>query len=435
MLLERRGILAQVGAPPFPVSGLLGRLRADSIANHDEFSSDSRANYGAVAGGSTPLYSGSTLTSGTFNGGFYLAAPSAWGNGSDQAVARVKGRATGTSPVFAVGFVTPGSVDWNNALLANLWVGGGVMTVVLSYDGGTEIGRGTLSLSTNTYYIVSMIRNGNNVNVIVKDAADSSVLYTNTFTIPAGAAQTKYGAGVSLRPMFTLQRASSQDTEIDWFEFAANVAGGIFPAIATWPSLNGPSALQATAGNQPTYVASAINGKPGVKFTRSLSKYLTWNLAAERTPFSWLFVFVASATMPTGESDWLYGMSGPDSDPCMSFSGNRACALDNAGWGNLLLAPNGSLAASGSPNALIASVDKASAAACGMYRSGSSIAGAATGLSDPWTAGRTQILGGNPQRDSAYMEGHIAEIAKWDHVLTAPERAAVFGYTLGRYGI
>lgn len=208
-------------------------------------------------------------------------------------------------------------------------------------------------------------------------------------------------------------------------------------AVATWPGLAGGDATQATGGNRPIYKASGIGSKPSVQFTRANAHYLIWaGVDPSITVFTWLVVFQPDAAMPSGEQDLLTGTTGgPDSNPYLSFDGSASYGftLDNAGWGNLLL--KGGVWSNLNKRAIMVTFDKANAGSCKMYRSGTDVGATVSNLGTAFTSGRQTIIGGWPLRNSNYFNGQLAEIAKWNRILTPTEIATTFDYTLERYGV
>ena len=90
-----------------------------------------------------------------------------------------------------------------------------------------------------------------------------------------------------------------------WFRADAltNLANG--SAISQWPDVsgNGFSALQTVSANQPTFVSSAINGQPAVRFNAANSSHL-WFYRPVADDFTMIFVFQSSQGFSTGQNFW-----------------------------------------------------------------------------------------------------------------------------------
>lgn len=207
------------------------RTATDSLAlsgysplQRDELNTDTRANYTSFPAG-PPNWASTEWQTGGLSAGYYLmAAPVSWGNANDQARLRAAGAINGTNSTVGVAFVKPGSIAQSSLLSIEIAVG----TVRLAYDGPWNIGGGVQfgnisvpSIATNTFYILEAIRSGNDIKVSVRDAADSTyILSPQTVTIPGGAPQTAYGAGVPLRPCVVMDLLGGNNSRVDWFEYS-----------------------------------------------------------------------------------------------------------------------------------------------------------------------------------------------------------------------
>lgn len=201
-------------------------------------------------------------------------------------------------------------------------------------------------------------------------------------------------------------------------------------AVATWPGLVGGDATQATSGNRPVFRSSGINSKPSVEFSRASLHSLSWGVSAATDPFALLLVF--QPTTPAG-SAFQAVLGSPGAGAMCAY-----CRLDS---GRLDLEKNNTGTIIQSVDAFCANATKVAAlsnyASVGpagtMWRNGASFT-LANLISRALSAGTT-TLGVDSQFPGAEYNGQIAEVAKWDHQLDATERAAVFAYTLARYGI
>jgi hypothetical protein len=216
---------------------------------------------------------------------------------------------------------------------------------------------------------------------------------------------------------------------------ADSIAQADGSAVATWPGLVGGNAVQATPGNQPTLKTSDINSKPSVQFVRASTQYLDWaGVSASVTPMT-LLVVLKYATIVSGEFYYALGASGNGGNGLFLQGVDASLALDRTNTDNCIKS-NPSIASAATPVALLVAYDPNVPPSVGsgyFYRNGSLFTTANLFSRVP-TAARTTVVGRDPSFAAA-LNGTIAEIAKWDHQLDATERAAVFAYTLARYGI
>jgi hypothetical protein len=207
-----------------------------------------------------------------------------------------------------------------------------------------------------------------------------------------------------------------------WFEADAGVLTNSSGAVTNWldQSGNGRNATQTTTSDQPTYVASALNGKPVIRFDGVNDKLVTANLSSAFPTAATLFV-VATISNDTaydiyynataGDSYWRHagsGLSFPamfrttriDSYCAMPTNGTIMCTVKSSS-GNWEMRTNGV---------------SAGVVSSGSYSSGGihTIAGGATG---------------------GALQGDIAEVLIYNHILNSSEESAVGGYLARKYGL
>jgi hypothetical protein len=203
-------------------------------------------------------------------------------------------------------------------------------------------------------------------------------------------------------------------------------------AVATWPGLTGGDATQATGANRPTYTASGINGKPSVSFDGSLQQYMNWPGVPGDTPTFTELVVWRTVAGPSGNMMLLGTTGSGGASFYLNILGSTRFELD----GVTSLAVYVASAYNGSQNfASLMAFDNAVAANAYGYVNGASIGSGGGTTGQSFTAGRTAVVGHGLGGATYYMTGQIAEICKWNKVLSAAERSQVFAYTLARYGV
>lgn len=204
-------------------------------------------------------------------------------------------------------------------------------------------------------------------------------------------------------------------------------------AVATWPGLVGGDAVQPTAGNRPTYVASAVSGKPAVQFTPASAQYMDWaGVSASVLPLTVLAVFRPPTTWPVPATTYhLLGSAGTGG-LALYFSYAGHLGIDKLEINTYYTTVIGVLTA-GAFVAVLVAFDTATGTRY-WYRNGTLLSASTNNPAPAFTAAQASVVGRDPFWAEAYMDGRIAELAKWDHVLDATERSQVFAYTLARYG-
>jgi hypothetical protein len=184
-------------------------------------------------------------------------------------------------------------------------------------------------------------------------------------------------------------------------------------AIPSWAALVGGAA---TPGGGATYkAASALNGKPAARFVKASSHWLAWpSVSASINPVS---LFIALRT-PTGAL--AAGMPfGTNSVSTGGMYFRHAPIVSDASHAILLTFDNN---ASNVNNAFYVN-NVGQSYSTRLTRTSAFGSGIGTNLGvDQWDT-------------PDFLDGWIGEAAKWDHVLSGTERAALFAYTLSRYGV
>jgi hypothetical protein len=197
---------------------------------------------------------------------------------------------------------------------------------------------------------------------------------------------------------------------------AADAVTGVsnLSPVASWPDQSGQGnhATQATGGRQPLYIASAVNGRPALRFDATDDGMTTPLTLA--TPFTVLVVYSYRGTLPANRravcgaaNNWMLGpLSGmyhcypgtfvPDAEPVVQNQFVLSAAVQTAG-------------------------------ACTHYFNG-----VAKGPVVPTTVIGQVALG---YTTSDPLDGEIAEVLAYDRALPAPERQKAEAYLRGKWGV
>lgn len=205
-------------------------------------------------------------------------------------------------------------------------------------------------------------------------------------------------------------------------------------AVTSWTALVGGAA---TPGGGATFKAvSAMNSKPAVRFTKASSHWLAWgSVSASVSPVS-MFIMLRT---PTGALS-----AGMDFGTNAASTGGLYFSHDTVG--NLFArTPVGStyMATSSAPIATDASRailmtfdDNASNVNNNFYVNGvTQTYSTRLTHTGQFGSGIGTNLGVDQWDSPNFLDGWIAEAAKWNKILDATERAALFAYTLARYGV
>lgn len=233
------------------------------------------------------------------------------------------------------------------------------------------------------------------------------------------------------------QASASPSTLAVWFKADAltNLANGA--AVSLWPDMtgNGYSALQAVSVNQPTYIASAINGQPTVRFNAANSSHLSF-FRPVQDDFTMIFVYQSSQGLNTGTSFW---------DGAGLVNGEQGGAVNDFG---VSLNANGQiLAGTGNPDTTIRSSTglnnglphvvtfkrTKSTGSLLLYVDGTVVA-SGTGGTQSLTAPNTLVLGAQGVLNN-FLTGDLAELQIYNIPLTDSDRLGQERALKCKYGL
>lgn len=191
--------------------------------------------------------------------------------------------------------------------------------------------------------------------------------------------------------------------------------------ISTWSdsSGNGNNAIQATAGNQPLYKTSILNGKPVLRFD-GIDDWLTMTLSPVN-PFSILVVYCARLADSSGRraiagsANWLLG---PYANEHRLFQGAFASGTQ----------------ASVSAGTFVVNVTLSTSTTATHYVNGTSRGT----ISSPTTPGTVRI--GASEHNGVgtfteHLDGDIAEVIIYNKALTTGELSQIDSYIQDKYAI
>lgn len=206
-------------------------------------------------------------------------------------------------------------------------------------------------------------------------------------------------------------------------------------AVSSWNALVGPNPTN-NGGNPAFAAASPINSQAAVKFN---GEYWKWNgVSASQNPVSILAIFrmasLSASMVPIGTSDSGIGgmymrIASSGQLQVMFYNGNTYLLTDSAS----------PLAALTNYAVLLTFDDTSSDTSNNQfYVNGTAKPKTGTNYAHPGSFGsgtNTAIAADQWDSPPGFFLGWIAELAKWNKVLDATERAQLFAYTLARYGV
>jgi hypothetical protein len=211
--------------------------------------------------------------------------------------------------------------------------------------------------------------------------------------------------------------------------------------VAQWndQSGNGHNMTQGTAGNQPPYSATGLNGKPSVNFniaSTSTSQQLSTPLAAG--PFTsglvWAFVFA--------DTSGAAGASYPE-PPLLRCVGSTAAPIDR--WGGEVITGNGSgtnpadstapnINSYTSPTILIMICLPGPPITYNEWANGTNVHTFSPSSSTFWGDAATSLILGMRQDGGTQCNGYVGEVIACPTIL-ATDRQKVEGYFAWKWGL
>ena len=227
-------------------------------------------------------------------------------------------------------------------------------------------------------------------------------------------------------------------TLMAWFKADAitGLANGATVAIWGDASGNGNDVTETTPGQQPTYVAGALNGLPVVRFNGANSNYLAFNRPV-RDDFTILCVYRSSKGIGTGTAFFQGAglvngeMPGTVNDFGVSLNTN-GFLLAGTGNPDTTVVSSGSSYANGQPHLFTFRRTRATGALA-LYADGAQ-AGSATGGTQSLTSPGRLVLGAQ-QTLLFFLTGDIAEVKIFNSPLSSSDRAAEESALMCKYGI
>jgi hypothetical protein len=224
---------------------------------------------------------------------------------------------------------------------------------------------------------------------------------------------------------------------VTWLKADAitNLASGA--AVSVWPDSTGIgfNAIQSLTTSQPTFITSAINGLPAVRFNSAANNYL-WFYRPVQDDFTMIFVFQSSQGIGTG-TDFYSGaglvngeVSGTANDFGISLNASGQLL---AGTGNPdTTARSGTGYNTGAPHVVTFKRSK-STGALALYVDNNQVAAAGGGtqsLNSP-----NQLVLGAQQTLNNFLSGDIAEVLIYNSALSDTDRNGIEKALKCKYGI
>lgn len=193
--------------------------------------------------------------------------------------------------------------------------------------------------------------------------------------------------------------------------------------MARWAdqSGNGRNASMATLSRQPFFIASALNGRPVVRFTGAESMYL--DVFAQPTTFS---VFaVGKNSNPSESFSMILGPGGNAPNNQLRWeNGSQALFV---GTGNNLPIITSSIGNTRIYHALSALYN---GSVMNVYRDGGFVSSSGFSTTGPWT-----LASVGSWYSTYFMQGDLAEVIIYDRALSESERLTVNAYLRGKYAL
>jgi hypothetical protein len=224
---------------------------------------------------------------------------------------------------------------------------------------------------------------------------------------------------------------------VSWLRADANVVYNGSNQVSSWgdQSSNGYNATQSTSANQPTLVASAINGLPAISFngTSSILQFPT-GFANFSSGASIFIVTKPAAT--TSSSQFLNLGTGSSNDYNIGIQINSSTKAEyfvyNSAGTTATRVAYGTVI--GTVAQLLDAVQSGTSAT--IWTNGLTGVNNASMNSIPTdTSGRTNNYLGQGSGGANYFSGYIAEVLIYNTALTTVQRQAVETYLINKYGL
>jgi hypothetical protein len=212
-----------------------------------------------------------------------------------------------------------------------------------------------------------------------------------------------------------------------WFKADAITGIPSGASVSTWSDKSGNSnnATQTSAGQQPVYVTSAMNGMPVVRFNSTNSAFLAFNRPVQ-DDFTIIIVYQSAQTNQGAGTQFYYGAG--------LVNGDQPGAQND--FGTALNAKGQVIVGTGNPDTSIVSGNgyndgkphiatferTESTGAIALFVNGTQVA-TGTGSTSPLTAPPTLDLGAVPS-GGGFFSGDIAEVKIFNSVLSGNDRIA-----------
>ena len=223
-----------------------------------------------------------------------------------------------------------------------------------------------------------------------------------------------------------------------WFKAEALSGFANGDLVGSWidSSGKGNHATQSVVTPKPSYLSSAINGRPAVHFNAAESDCLSFTRPV-KDDFAIFCVFRSSQGIGTGTNFYngaglVSGeMSGATNDFGLSLNANGKL-LAGSGSPETSIASTGSTYNNGSAHVAVFKRTKVTGL-LELFADGIS-QGTATGGIQSLTAPTTLVLGSHPVLNN-YLTGDIAEVKIYDGIMSDADRAAVSSALAFKYGL
>jgi Concanavalin A-like lectin/glucanases superfamily/Glycosyl hydrolases family 2, sugar binding domain/Glycosyl hydrolases family 2/Glycosyl hydrolases family 2, TIM barrel domain len=290
--------------------------------------------------------------------------------------------------------------------------------------------------AAKSYNIKRSLNNGGLYAVIASSAVtgytDTNVVNGTTYYYVVSAVNSA-GDGTN-----SLQVSATPSTLAVWFKADAITGLADGQGVETWEdsSGNGYDATQAVSGQQPAYVAGAINGLPAVRFNSAGQHYMAFNRPVQGD-FTMIIVYDSSQNNQGTGTTFYSGAGlvngdqpGSANDFGISLNANGQVI---AGTGNPDTSINSGTGYNDGKPHVVTFERTQSTGALVLYVDGTQVA-AGMGGTNLLTAPPVLDLGAVPS-GGGFLNGDVAEVQIYDAALSNNDRVAVESALKGKYGL